>query len=310
MKVYSSLQSFKNVDNPVLTTGTFDGVHIGHQKIISHLNEVAKSKNGESVLLTFHPHPRLVLFPDDSKLRLINTQVEKIKRLEEAGLQHLIICPFTKEFSRMGYVEYVREVLVNGVGVKHLVIGYDHQFGRNREGSYEQLEELAPIYDFELAEIPAQTIDDVKVSSTKIRNAIISGDMDTVTNYLGYRFHLSGMVTEGNKLGRQLGYPTANIALDDPHKIVPGDGVYAVKMRHDNSWYDAMLNIGKKPTVNNNGQSTIEVHAFNFNQEIYGHAIEIEFVSRMRDEQKFASKDELVQQLHSDKLYAINLLDK
>ncbi len=294
----------------MLTTGTFDGVHVGHQKIISHLNEVAKAKNGESVLLTFHPHPRLVLFPDDSNLRLINTQVEKINRLKEAGLQHLIICPFTKEFSRMGYVEYVREVLVNGVGVKHLVIGYDHQFGRNREGSYEQLEELAPVYDFELAEIPAQTIDDVKISSTKIRNAILTGDMNTVTNYLGYRFHLGGMVAEGEKLGRQLGFPTANIVLDDAHKIIPGNGVYAVKMKYSNQWYDAMLNIGMKPTVNEDGKSTIEVHAFDFNQEIYGHSVEIEFVSRMRDEQKFNSKDELVQQLHSDKLYAINLLDK
>ncbi len=307
MKVYRNLEAFQNVNNPVLTTGTFDGVHIGHQKIIQQINDVAKQVGGESVLLTFHPHPRMVLFPNDS-IKLISTQQEKIERLEAAGLDHLIIYPFSFDFSRLNYVEYVRNILVNGIGVKHLVIGYDHQFGRNREGSYEQLEELAPLYEFKLQEIPAQTIDDVNISSTKIRRAIQSGDMETVTNYLGYRFSLQGMVVDGNRLGRTIGFPTANIQVLDENKIIPGNGVYAVNVRHMNASYQGMMNIGERPTISGEKTLSLEVNIFDFSEEIYGDLIEIEFVKRIRDEQKFDGTESLAQQLQEDKNICLNVL--
>lgn len=307
MKVYRNLEAFQNVNNPVLTTGTFDGVHIGHQKIIQQINDVANQVGGESVLLTFHPHPRMVLFPNDS-IKLISTQQEKIERLEAAGLDHLIIYPFSFDFSRLNYVEYVRNILVNGIGVKHLVIGYDHQFGRNREGSYEQLEELAPLYEFKLQEIPAQTIDDVNISSTKIRKAIMSGDMETVTNYLGYRFSLQGMVVEGNKLGRTIGFPTANIKVLDDNKIVPGNGVYAVNVRHMDTEYQGMMNIGERPTVSGEKKLSLEVNIFDFSADIYGDLVEVEYVKRIRDEQKFEGPESLAQQLQEDKNICLNVL--
>lgn len=291
----------------MLTTGTFDGVHIGHQKIIQQINDVANKVGGESVLLTFHPHPRMVLFPNDS-IKLISTQQEKIKRLEAAGLDHLIIYPFSFDFSRLNYVEYVRNILVNGIGVKHLVIGYDHQFGRNREGSYEQLEELAPLYEFKLQEIPAQTINDVNISSTKIRKAITSGDMETVTNYLGYRFSIQGMVVEGNKLGRTIGFPTANIKVLDENKIVPGNGVYAVNVSHMGAIYQGMMNIGERPTVSGERKISLEVNIFDFSGDIYGDLIEVEFVKRIRDEKKFDGPESLAQQLQEDKRICLNVL--
>lgn len=309
MKIYTSIESFKNVENPVVTTGTFDGVHIGHQKIIEQINSLAADFGGESVLLTFFPHPRMVLFPDDDSIKMINTQAEKIEQLRKSGLQHLIIYPFTKEFSRMNYIEYVRDILVNGIGIKQLVIGYDHQFGRNREGSFEQLEELAPIYDFEVKEISVQTIDDVNISSTKIRKAIEDGDIQTVTKYLGYRFQLSGLVIEGNQNGRKLGFPTANITPIDSYKIIPGDGVYAVKVHHMHKVYDGMLNIGVRPTITGGENHTIEVNIFDFQEEIYGDKIDIEFIERIREELKFNSAQDLTEQLEKDKLMAINILN-
>lgn len=308
MKVYTSLEAFKNVENPIVTTGTFDGVHIGHQKIIAHINNIATANQGESVLLTFFPHPRMVLFPDDDGIELITSQSEKIDRLKQAGLQHLIIHPFTKEFSRTTYVEYVRDLLVNGIGVKQLVIGYDHQFGRNREGSFEQLEELAPVYDFEVKEIPVQTVDDVNISSTKIRKAIKRGDVRTVTKYLGYRFQLTGMVVKGNQMGRRLGFPTANLKLTESYKITPGNGVYAVRVKHNLIWHNGVMNIGKRPTVTSDSKATIEVHIFDFNANIYGDLLTIELVEKIRDEQKFNSAQDLSQKIQEDKLMAINIL--
>ena len=308
MKVYTQIDAFKNVNNPILTTGTFDGVHKGHQCIIKQLNEIAKNEEGESVLLTFHPHPRLVLFPNDNGLKLIHTQVEKIERLREAGLQHLIIYPFSKSFSRLTYVEYVRDILVNGIGVKKLVIGYDHQFGRNREGSYTQLEELAPLYDFEVMEIPAETVDDVNVSSTKVRKAILNGDLALAREYLGDNFQLSGKVVPGDKIGREIGFPTANIEVEESHKIIPGNGVYAVRVKHLNSSCKGMMNIGVRPTVSGEMQHRIEVHIFDFSKEIYGDQLTIEFVARIRDERKFETKEALKAQLKQDELTAVNML--
>lgn len=307
MKVYTSIEEFTGVENPIVTVGTFDGVHHGHRVIINRLNSIAKKGNGESVLLTFHPHPRLVLFSDDSELRLLNTQDEKVILLENAGIQHLVIIPFTIEFSRLSATEYVRDVLVNGLGIKKLVIGYDHHFGRNRTGGLDELSELAATYRFVVEEIPAQEIDDVKVSSTKIRKALHQGNIKTANQFLESRYMLTGTIVEGDKLGRTIGFPTANIRLNEPTKLVPANGVYAVTIQLDNGSYKGMLNIGKRPTVSNTTATTIEVHIFDFHNEIYGNKIRVELLDKIRDEVEFDNVDELQSQLEKDRIRVLNL---
>jgi riboflavin kinase/FMN adenylyltransferase len=307
LKVYTDIIDFRNVKNPVVTTGTFDGVHLGHQKIISRLKDVAREENGETVLITFFPHPRMVLFPDDNDLKLINTQEEKIALLEQYGIDHLIIIPFTKEFSRLTSVEFVRNILVNQIKTKRLVIGYNHHFGRNREGSFEHLKEYGPLYGFEVEEIPARDIDSIEISSTKIRNALQEGDVRTAASYLGHEFSLTGRVVDGKKIGREIGYPTANIFVEDRYKIIPSDGVYAVKVRHDNSLYGGMLNIGNNPTVNGK-HKTIEVNIFEFNKDIYEENATIYFIERLRDEVKFNGLEELKDQLAIDKINSLKVL--
>jgi riboflavin kinase/FMN adenylyltransferase len=307
LKVYSDIIDFKDVKNPVVTTGTFDGVHLGHQKIINRLKDVAREENGETVLITFYPHPRMVLFPEDNDLKLINTQEEKIELLEQYGIDHLIIIPFTKEFSRLTSVEFVRNILVNQIRTKRLVIGYNHHFGRNREGSFEHLKEYGPLYGFEVEEIPAKDIDSIEISSTKIRNALQTGDVKTAASYLGHEFSLTGRVVDGKKIGRQIGYPTANIFVEDKYKIIPEDGVYAVKVRHDNRMYGGMLNIGNNPTVNGK-HKTIEVNIFDFNKEIYEENATIYFIERLRDEVKFNGLEELTEQLAIDKINSLKIL--
>ena len=300
MKVYTNIEDFKNVNNPVVTTGTFDGVHLGHQKIISRLKDIAKGNKGETVLLTFYPHPRMVLFPEDNELKLLNTQEEKIELLEKYGVDHLIIYPFTKEFSRLTSVEFVRNILVNRIKTKRLVIGYNHHFGRNREGTFEHLKEYGPLYGFEVEEIPAEDIDRIEISSTKIRKALQTGDVKIATSFLGHLFSLNGKVVEGLKLGRKIGYPTANIVIENKYKLIPADGIYAVKIKHDSEMYSGMLSIGNNPTVVGKGRS-IEVNIFDFDKDIYGDEVTIYFVERLRDEVKFNGLDELKIQLAKDK---------
>jgi len=306
LKVYTDIAAYQNVRNPIATIGTFDGVHIGHQHIIARLREIADEEDGEVVLLTFFPHPRMVLQPD-AELQLINAQQEKIELLRKYGVDHLVVLPFTKAFSRLTAVEYVRDVLVNALHVKRLVIGYDHQFGRNREGSFENLKELASLYDFDVEEISAQVIADVNVSSTKIRKAILTGDLTTAHEYLGHAFTLSGRVVEGNKLGRTMGFPTANLEIAEHYKIIPGDGVYAVRVNYKDTPYQGMLNIGKKPTVAG-GARSMEVHLLDFDEQIYGEVLQLELVERIRDEQKFASLDELKVQLQKDEITTRQIL--
>lgn len=314
MKVYSNIDDFKAaltsaqpIKNPVVTTGTFDGVHLGHQKIISRIKDVAKAENGATVLLTFYPHPRMVLFPDDNELKLLSTQQEKIKLLEEYGIDHLIIYPFTKEFSRLTSVEFVRDILVNSIGTKKLVIGYNHHFGRNREGSFEHLKEYGPLYGFDVEEIPAKDIDSIEVSSTKIRTALLIGDVETAHLYLGHQYTLSGKVVAGKKLGRTIGYPTANILVEDKFKLIPADGVYAVKVVNNGQEFDGMLNIGLNPTVPGKGRS-IEVNIFNFDKDIYDQEATIQFIRRLRNEVKFDNLEALKKQLAIDKQNTINIM--
>lgn len=307
MKVYTHIEGFKDVKNPIVTTGTFDGVHLGHQKIISRLKDVAQKHEGETVLLTFYPHPRMVLFPEDNDLKLLNTQQEKIQLLEKYGVDHLIIYPFTKEFSRLTSVEFVRNILVNSIHTKKLIIGYNHHFGRNREGSFEHLKEFGPIYGFDVEEIPAKDIDSIEVSSTKIRKALLSGDVETANSYLGHAYSVTGKVIHGNELGRTIGYPTANVLIEDKYKLIPADGVYAVNVEVKGKKYDGMLNIGNNPTIEEKGRS-IEVNIFDFNETIYGEDATIFFIKRLRDELKFAGLDELKNALAIDKQNALKIL--
>lgn len=310
MKVYRKLDDFKNVKKPIVTVGTFDGVHIGHQKIISRLKEIAQQKEGESVLLTFFPHPRMVIFPENNELKLINTLDEKIELLEQFGLDHLIILPFDKSFSRITPTEYIRDFLVNKINVSTLVIGYDHRFGRNREGSLELLTELAPVYGFDVEEITAQEIDEIKVSSTKIRNAILEGSIVTASDYLNHLFTLQGNVVKGEQIGRTIGYPTANILVEEPYKIIPKNGVYVIKGLIDGIVYDGMLNVGNRPTVSKETNQTIEAHFFELNKDIYNKKIKILFIKKLRNEKKYNSIADLKIQLKKDEVASLAILQE
>lgn len=300
MNVFQDFHSIEKIHHPVITIGTFDGVHIGHQKIINQLNEEAEKINGESVLFTFYPHPRMVLYPESHGIKLIQTQEEKMAKLEKMGLKNCIVFPFTFEFSRMTALEFVRDFLVNQLHVKKLVIGYDHQFGKNREGSLQFLKDICETYEFEVIEIPAQDIDEVNVSSTKIREAILAGNIEKANNYLGDTFELTGTVVKGNQLGRTIGYPTANIVLNSDLKLIPGNGVYAVRVNARGTWFDGMMNIGTRPTVVSNGGRTIEVNIFDFEETIYDEIVTVQFLSKWRDEQKFNGLEELKNQLKID----------
>jgi riboflavin kinase/FMN adenylyltransferase len=300
MKEFLNLDKPISIPNAVLTIGTFDGVHVGHQKILEQINEIANQVGGESVLFTFHPHPRLVLFPESDNLRLIQTQEEKLKKLEQSGLQNIIRFPFTKEFSRLSATEFVRDYLVNKVNIHTVVIGYDHQFGRNRQGTLEVLRELSEVYDFKVEEITAQTIDAVSVSSTKIRKAIEDGEIEIANQYLEDEYLITGVIVEGAQIGRTINYPTANFGVLDKHKIVPKNGVYFVKVLVEGQVFYGMLNKGTRPTVDNDEASKIEVHIFDFNEDIYGKQIEVRFLKRIRDEHKFDSTSDLQKQLQND----------
>lgn len=307
MRIYHGTEELGNIPYSVVTTGTFDGVHLGHQRIIKRLKEVAAKEGGETVLLTFHPHPRTVLFPD-SPLSLLTTPQEKTFLLEKAGIDHLVIIPFTKEFSQLSSEAFIRKILVNDTGTKKLVIGYDHHFGRNREGSFEHLKEFGPVYGFTVEEIPAKDVDSVNVSSTRIRKALESGNVRTANRYLGYEYFMSGVVVKGKQLGRTLGYPTANIEISDKAKLVPADGIYAVRVTHNGQLYGGMMSIGMNPTVDGKHR-TIEVNIFNFDNTIYGETLTVHFVNRIREEMKFNSLEALVKQIDSDKEISLRLLN-
>lgn len=264
------------------------------------MNEEADKIGGESVLFTFYPHPRMILYPETHGLKLIQTQEEKLEKLERMGLKNCIVFPFTVDFSKMTALEFVRDFLVNQLHVKKLVIGYDHQFGKNREGSLQFLKDICETYDFEVIEIPAQDIDEVNVSSTKIREAILDGNIELANDYLGDKFELTGTVVKGNQLGRTIGFPTANILLNSELKLIPGNGVYAVRVFVGGTWFGGMMNIGTRPTVVQNGGRTIEVNIFDFNEDIYDDIVTVQFLSKWRDEKKFNGIEELKLQLKDD----------
>jgi riboflavin kinase/FMN adenylyltransferase len=307
VKIYYNIDEFKASEKSVTTTGTFDGIHLGHNVILKKLQEAAKKYGGETVILTFFPHPRMVLQPENTDLRLLNTIEERIALFKSTGIDHLIIHPFSKEFSRLTSIEFVRDILVTKLNTHKLVIGYDHHFGRNREGSFQHLKEYGPIYGFDVEEIPAQDIEQINISSTKIRNSLTEGNIKTANQFLGYHYFIEGIIVDGNKVGREIGFPTANIKIKEWYKLIPAIGVYAVRILLNNNSYKGMLNIGNRPTLNGNN-TTIEVNIFNFSADIYNNEIKIEFIERIRDEQKFDKLEELKNQLEIDKQTAIQIL--
>ncbi len=300
MKIYHHLSEFSKLPNAVAAIGTFDGVHFGHQKIIRRLCEIADATGGESVILTFFPHPRLIIDPENQDLKMINTIAEKAKILEELGVDHLIITPFTRDFSNLTAEEYITEVLVGKIGIRHLIVGYDHRFGKDRKGGMAELIAFSEPLNYTVEEIPEQDINDVSVSSTKIRKALLSGNVALAAKFLGYPFSLHGRVIKGDKIGRTIGYPTANIFIEENYKLIPSDGIYAVAVAMNGNSYRGMAYIGQRPTINGMTRN-IEVNIFDFNQEIYGQYVTMYFMEFLRHDVKFTGLEALKDQLKKDK---------
>ncbi|MFT6873311.1 MAG: riboflavin kinase/FMN adenylyltransferase [Roseivirga sp.] len=309
MKIHLGTEKIHEIENAVVTAGTFDGVHIGHQKILNRIRDVADKTNGQTVLITYWPHPRLVLKPWDNTLLLLSTFPEKANLLEAQGIDHLVKIPFTRDFASMSPEEYIKVVLNERINTRKMIIGYDHRFGKDRSGGLDELKAFAPKYNFDVEEISRQDIDEIGISSTKIRTALQSGDITTANTYLSRNYCVSGRVIHGNQLGRSIGYPTANIEVKENYKLIPADGVYAVKVCNKYAKFDGMLNIGQKPTIGGENK-TIEVNIFDFNQDIYNTEITIEFVDHVRNEIKFDSLDSLKLQLAEDEKAVRNRLSK
>jgi riboflavin kinase/FMN adenylyltransferase len=307
VKVHYGLDNFR-VERPVVTIGTFDGVHLGHREVIAELLRISRMTGGESVVFTFSPHPRMVVTPNDDSIRLLTTLEEKAVLLEELGLDHLVIYPFTREFAALSYADFVRDILVGQMQLCKLVTGYDHKFGHDRQGDFNSLQLLGREFGFEVEQLSPLLVENVAVSSTKIRQALEAGDIRRANHFLGSSYLLRGKVIEGKRLGRQIGFPTANILPDDRHKLVPTDGVYAVFVKIAGVQYRGMLNVGTRPTVNSNvDHRSIEVHIFDFDLDIYHCDISISFVERIRDEQRFESIGQLKDQLIKDKIRTLSI---
>ncbi|MBE8715020.1 bifunctional riboflavin kinase/FAD synthetase [Sphingobacterium hungaricum] len=324
MKIYRNLNDFEALKSAVVTIGTFDGVHIGHQKILSRLKENAKECEGETVLLTFYPHPRLIINPDDDSLRLINDIEEKTHRLALEGIDHLIITPFTRDFSIQTPEEYITNVLVNKLGCKRIVIGYDHHFGKDRQGTIKDLEEMSSIFDFEVEQIPEQDIEDVAVSSTRIRESLIKGDVETANKYLGYSFELTGTVVRGDQIGRTIGFPTANLNVHESHKLIPAYGIYAVEVEiypqvpsiaagdyitpQPERMAKGMCYIGTRPTVDGMNRK-IEINLLDFKDDLYDKTLRIKFLHFIRHDEWFESLEVLQENIKKDEEAIRNYFD-
>lgn len=308
MKIYNSVNSYKNDKKAIVTIGIFDGVHLGHSKILNRITQSALNLNCDSLVLTFFPHPRMVL-DDNSEIKLLNTINEKVFLIEKTGLSNLIIHPFNKAFSELSAEEFVEKILVEKLNIQKIIIGHDHRFGKNRNANIDDLIHFGKKYNFEVEQISAQEINEVSISSTKIRNALNQGNIDLATEYLGYNYLLTGIVTKGKQLGRIIGYPTANIQIKEDYKLLPKNGVYIVKSIIKNKTVFGMMNIGVRPTVDGVTQ-TIEIHFFDYNDDLYEQEIVVSILKRIRDEQKFESLEALKNQLSLDKSTSLKYLTK
>ena len=307
LKIFNSIKSFNATKPTIVTIGTFDGVHLGHQKIVAQITKNAHALNCESLVLTFFPHPRMVL-QEGTEMKQLNTLNEKIALLDNLGIDNLVIHPFDKEFSRLTAEEFVKKVLVDVFKIKKIIIGHDHRFGRNRTATIDDLINFGETYGFEVEQISAKEINEVSISSTKIRNALLEGNIELATNYLGYDYSFTGIIIKGKQLGRTIGYPTANITIEEDYKLIPNNGVYIAKSVLNGKTVFGMMNIGSRPTVDGTKQ-TIEINFFDFKQDLYGQKITISLLHRMRSEQKFESLDALKNQLGKDKKTALAFIE-
>lgn len=306
MKIFDSIKSFKTSNQTIVTLGTFDGVHLGHKSILNKLKEASKNSDDKSLVLTFFPHPRMIL-QQDTDIRLLNTIEEKAELLNNFGIDNLIIQKFDNTFSQLEPEDFVKQVLVDQFNIKKIIIGYDHRFGKNRAADIHDLINFGEKYNFEVEQISAQEIDDVSVSSTKIRTALKEGNITLANEYLGYNYFLNGIVVQGKQLGRTIGYPTANIRVTEGYKLIPAIGVYAAYIIVDAQKYFGMINIGTNPTLGDN-PITIEMNIFDFNQDIYGKKVTIGFIEKIREQQKFNSLDELKAALKNDKIKTLQII--
>jgi riboflavin kinase/FMN adenylyltransferase len=308
MKIFNNIQSYSSEKESILTIGTFDGVHIGHNKILTKLVEESKKNNLSSLIMTFFPHPRIVLQKSE-EIKMIDTMDEKINLFEKTGVDNLIVQPFDENFSKIRAKEFVEEILVKKLKIKHIIIGYDHRFGKDREASVEDLKKFGLNYMFTVEEIAAQEIHSIAISSTKIRNAILKGEIKKCNEYLGRNFMLTGKVVHGDGLGKKINFPTANIQIKEPYKIIPKNGVYLAKTIFNSNIYFGMMNIGVRPTIGGKNKS-LEIYFFNFKDNIYDKTISIEIINKIRDEEKFSSIDELKTQLKKDEQFCLKLINK
>ncbi|HRS53751.1 MAG TPA: bifunctional riboflavin kinase/FAD synthetase [Bacteroidales bacterium] len=310
MQIFYGIENYKKLTNPVVTIGTFDGVHIGHKKVLYTLNSTANSIKGNGIVITFFEHPRIVLNKDVKNLKLLNTLNEKIALLENSGLKNLLILHFNKELAALSANNFIKAYIKDIIGSNLMIIGYDHHIGKNRASDTNDIKNAASSYNIDIITVPPATINDnITVSSTIIRNALHNGDIKLVNKCLGYNYFFSGKVVAGNKLGQRIGFPTANILPNDELKLIPAIGVYAVKVKINNTLYKGMMNIGSRPTINNNLNTTIEINIFDFNQYIYNELIEIYIVDKIRNEIKFDNLESLQKRLFIDKKLAIQILN-
>ncbi|MBT3209860.1 MAG: bifunctional riboflavin kinase/FAD synthetase [Bacteroidetes bacterium] len=309
MIIHNDLNKFF-AKNPVVSVGMFDGVHIGHMHIVDRLRQIATEIQGETVLITFSPHPRLFFNPHDKNLQLLNSFDEKIELIEKSGLDHLLIIPFTADFANLTSCQFIENILVKKLRISQLIVGYNHRFGKNREGNFQNLEKCASIFNFRIEKLGEIKIENETISSTLIRQTLKSGDLSRAKKYLNYRYFINGTVTDGHKIGRKLGFPTANIKIDDENKLLPENGVYAVEAFLEGKKYFGMLNIGTRPTFSKNEQiKTIEVHIFNFRENIYMKKIKLIFIEKIRNEKRFEDSKQLIVQLEKDRKSVIQILN-
>jgi riboflavin kinase/FMN adenylyltransferase len=304
---FSALPLFRNA---VVTIGTFDGVHTGHRKLLKRISEIATQVDGETVLLSFYPHPRMVLYPDDHRIALLSSPEEKVNELKAADLNHLVVYPFSPELSRLSAFEYVRDFLVKGINAHTVVVGHDHRFGRNREGDFNTLLELADVFGFRVQEVPAYEIDSIEISSTKIRAALEVGRVSEATSFLGRPYSVEGIVYKHRQLGRTIGFPTANLHVSFEHKLIPANGVYVTRATTAHGVFNAVTNIGVRPTVDHSGSRRVESHLFDFNGELYDQPMKVEFLERLRDEKSFESVEALRSAITDDCTKAKEWLSK
>ncbi len=309
MNVHTNINQLPAFRNAVITIGTFDGVHQGHKQIISQLVKEAQAVNGTSMVITFDPHPKMIVGDTQNPVSLLNSPDEKYELLKKAGIEHIVVVPFTRAFAEQPAGSYIRDFLVAKFHPHTVIIGYDHRFGKDRAGDYHLLEAEAPVYGYLVKEIPEHILQDITISSTRIRKALISGDIDTANKFLGYEYFFSGIVTEGNKLGRTIGYPTANLSLSNSTKLIPANGVYAARVIIEgfDKTYGGMMNIGTRPTVDGS-KLVVEVNIFDFDEMIYGKRVTVILVKKLRDEVKFSGLDALKEQLGKDREDALRML--